>query len=87
MPYYLKCTYAPWNDPDEYLISFNTARASARNWCFVLKKDVTPINGIEGLARVLLYSENPDNSIVGILEAHSPNTLEFEVPSKEIVKK
>lgn len=87
MPYYLKCRYAEWNNPDEYLISFNAIPSEPRNWCFVLKKDVIAGQDNDGLVRVLLYSENSGSSLVGIFEAHSPNTLKFEVFSKEIVKK
>ena len=86
MAYYLKCTYAQWNGPDEYIISFNAVPSDARNWCFVRKKDVIASNDREGLVRIVIYSEGVQDSLVGFLESYSYVMRKSLVPSSDIVK-
>ena len=83
MPY-LKCKYYQGVFSHEYFILFN---CSHQNWCFVNKEDVKPINGVNGLVKVVLRSIEEDSAVIGINDTGDMRQTSFMVPKEEVIEK
>ena len=84
---YLKCSYNLGAHDGEYFIKFNTT--GSQNWCFVNRKDVTPINEKDktGYIKCWLIHQEKTNALVQINDTGDYRLSSFKVSTKDLVSK
>jgi hypothetical protein len=83
--YYLKCEYGPglWNH--EYQIKFKPFE-NGQNQVLVNKEDVKPIDGIHGLAKIIVKQFEKNKVLFEINDVGDHRRSKFYAPASEIVE-